>query len=149
MEFNVPNSIKCSPNAETLQTTSDFYTSLPSLSLPISRIIPSNLLNDDNVDSKILLNHFILLNFRFCLNDLRLLNGWNSQAKHCLLDARIYLIEATEQVSPIIIITIIIIHILHHGSFLVRLPLKSQNAFVCTKNILFHNFSSSTLINPN
>ncbi|VDP67255.1 unnamed protein product, partial [Schistosoma mattheei] len=74
MEFNVPNSIKCNQNVETLQTTSDFYTSLHSLSLPISRIIPSNLLNDDNIDSKILFNHFILLNFRFCLNDLRLLN---------------------------------------------------------------------------
>ncbi|CAH8594756.1 unnamed protein product [Schistosoma bovis] len=127
MEFNVPNSLKCSQDAETLQTTSDFYTSLHSLSLPISRIIPSNLLNDDNVDSKILFNHFILLNFRFCLNNLRLLNGWNSQAKHCLLDARIYLIEATEQLESSI--CNLYLNILHSSIFYIHDNIVEMNFY--------------------
>ncbi|CAH8622159.1 unnamed protein product [Schistosoma rodhaini] len=126
MEFNMPNSIKSSENDETLQTTSDFYTSLHSLSLPISRMIPSNLLSD-NVDSKILFSHFILLNFRFCLNDLRLLNGWNSQAQHCLLDARIYLIEATEQLESSI--CNIYLNILHSSIFYIHDHIIEMNFY--------------------
>ncbi|XP_018646756.1 hypothetical protein Smp_160060 [Schistosoma mansoni] len=134
MEFNVPNSIKCSENDETLQTTSDFYTSLHSLSLPISQIIPSNLLND-NVDSKILFSHFILLNFRFCLNDLRLLNGWNSQAQHCLLDARIYLIEATEQLESSI--CNIYLNILHSSIFYIHDNIIEMNFYKKLSSICY------------
>ncbi|VDP99117.1 unnamed protein product [Trichobilharzia regenti] len=40
-----------------------------------------------------------LSTFRFHLDALRLLNGWNNQTEYCLLDVRIHLIEVTEQLE--------------------------------------------------
>ncbi|KAK4468093.1 hypothetical protein MN116_008263 [Schistosoma mekongi] len=85
---------------ETPQVTSNSHTSSSSSS-PLSGIILSDqlIISSDKVGSKSPLNYLTLQNFRFCLNDLHLLNGWNSQAQYCLLDIRINLIEVAEQLE--------------------------------------------------
>ncbi|KAH8857640.1 hypothetical protein KSF78_0008639 [Schistosoma japonicum] len=104
-EINLPYPLNDSQAIEeTPQKTSNPHTSssaTSSSSLPLSRIILSDQLTASNhkVGSKNSLNCVTVQNFRFRLNDFHLLNGWNSQAQYCLLDIRINLIEATEQLE--------------------------------------------------
>ncbi|CAH8576988.1 unnamed protein product [Heterobilharzia americana] len=94
MEFELPKHMKCLHDDFGISQISS-EPCLLSHSTKLDHSITSTHTNTATTTT----TSIVLLGFRFYLEHLRLLNGWSTQAKHCLLEAKVNLIEITEQLE--------------------------------------------------